>query len=195
MGTIVPVGIELPDMKALSLITLASFLLWSAAGSSRGADDTPGSARVFDRISAETGVPVDTLHAQKAATGLGYGGLENANLLANATGQSFDDIVAMHSLGQGWGKIAHDNGLNLGKLVSDAHRSNQAASHTQSARGQTAHHRTTRGKGTAHTRSPTHLGKSRTSTMRGIISHGPSAQSGRGTAHGMSSVSRGHGKR
>jgi hypothetical protein len=50
--------------------------------------------------------------------------LETANLLAKASGQSFDSIVAKFKSGEGWGKIAHDLGLNLGKIVSDAHRSN-----------------------------------------------------------------------
>jgi hypothetical protein len=49
--------------------------------------------------------------------------LEAANLLAKASGQSFDDIVAKFKAGEGLGKIAHDMGLNLGKIVSDAHRS------------------------------------------------------------------------
>lgn len=83
-----------------------------------------GGTRVLTRISSETGVSVDTLQTQKTATGLGYGELETANLLAKASGQSFDSIVAKFRAGEGWGKIAHDMGLNLGKIVSDAHRSN-----------------------------------------------------------------------
>jgi hypothetical protein len=75
------------------------------------------------RISSESGVPVDTLQAQKSATGLGFGDLETANLLTKASGQSFDAVVAKFKAGEGWGKIAHDMGLNLGKIVSDAHRS------------------------------------------------------------------------
>ena len=67
---------------------------------------------------------MDTLQTQKTATGLGNGELETANLLAKASGQSFDSIVAKFRAGEGWGKIAHDMGLNLGKIVSDAHRSN-----------------------------------------------------------------------
>jgi hypothetical protein len=181
-------------VKTFSLITLASFLLRGAAAFAAAADDTPGSTRVFNRISAETGVPVDTLREQKAATGLGYGSVENANLLANATGNSFDDIVAMHNAGQGWGKIAHDNGLNLGKLVSDAHQSTQAASQTQSLRGQTVNSRMTRGKSSGHTKSATRSGKSRTSSMKGI-GREASGKFGHGTSHGMSSMSRSHGKR
>ena len=86
--------------------------------------DTTGGTNVLTKISSETGVPVETLQAQKSATGLGYGDLETANLLAKASGQSFDAIVAKFKAGNGWGKIAHDLGLNLGKIVSAAHRSN-----------------------------------------------------------------------
>jgi hypothetical protein len=85
--------------------------------------DTTDSTHALTRISSETGIAVDTLQAQKSATGLGNGALESANLLAKASGQSFDSIVAKFKGGQGWGKIAHDMGLNLGKIVSDARRS------------------------------------------------------------------------
>src|SRR6266849_1372260 len=95
--------------------------------------DTTGGTHVLTRISSETGVPVSTLQAQKSGTGLGYGDLETANLLAKASGQSFDAIVAKFKAGEGWGKIAHDMGLNLGKIVSDAHRSSPKDSGKQLA--------------------------------------------------------------
>jgi len=85
--------------------------------------DTAGGTHALTRISSETGVPVNTLRAEKSATGLGYGDLEAANLLAKTSGQSFDNIVAKFKAGEGFGKIAHDMGLNLGKIVSDAHQS------------------------------------------------------------------------
>jgi hypothetical protein len=84
---------------------------------------TAGGARVLSRISSETGVPVATLQTEKSSTGLGYGDLEIASLLAKASGKTFDEIVAKFKAGGGWGKIAHDMGLKLGKIVSDAHRS------------------------------------------------------------------------
>ena len=109
-------------MKKLT-ITTAAFILLFGTVASRGAN--------VDRISAATGVPVQTLQAERASTGLGWGGIEKAHLLANATGQSFDNIVALHQSGQGWGKIAHDNGQNLGRLVSNANRSSRATAHAQ----------------------------------------------------------------
>src|SRR5437016_2753747 len=177
-------------MKGLSVI-IAAFIVMFGTVASRGAN--------LDRISTATGVPVDTLQAERASTGLGWGSLENAHLLANATGQSFDSIVALHQSGQGWGKIAHDNGLNLGRLVSNANRSSQAASHARNMQ-------TARGKSSSvHGKSGTNLGRghsSRMTTTRGI-SHGSSFRSAhtgfhsmRGTggmSHGMGGM--GHGGR
>ena len=174
-------------MKTLSLIIAAFFFVFGAVVSN---------GAVVTRISDETGVPVDTLQAERASTGLGYGELENAHLLANASGQSFDDIVAMHQAGEGWGKIAHDNGLNLGRIVSNAHRSDQAALHAQSIHGKSGIHgksASVHGKSSSvHGKSGTSIGKGHTSTMKGI-GRGTTAKSGRGSVHGMGGMSHGHG--
>src|SRR2546429_9669548 len=104
-------------MKALSFIT-AAFILVFGSIASRGAN--------LDKISAETGVPVATLQAERASAGLGWGGVEKAHLLANASGQSFDTIVGKFQGHEGWGQIADDYGLNLGQGVTGGHRSRQA---------------------------------------------------------------------
>ena len=149
-------------MRTLGLITAAFILLFGSVAS-RGAN--------LDKISAETGVPVATLQAERASTGLGWGGLEKAHLLANASGQSFDTIVGKFQGHEGWGQIAHDYGLNLGKVVSGAHRSSQAAAHAKNT--QTVHgKRTAR---TAHTGFHGTHGMSRTGGMghgMGGMGHG-----------------------
>jgi hypothetical protein len=165
-------------MKTLSLILGTSFLLFGTVVS-RAAD--------IDRISAETGVPVATLQAERTSTGLGWGGLEKAHLLANASGRSFDDIVALHQSGQGWGKIAHDNGLNLGKAVSNARHSGKAMSRTENVHSHKVHGQSASNMGRGHS--------SKMNTMRGV-NHGSSFRSAntgfRGT-HGMGGMSRGMG--
>src|SRR5882724_1155423 len=128
-------------MKTLSVI-IAAFILVFGTVASRAAN--------VDRISVATGVPVATLQAERASTGLGWGSLEKAHLLANASGQSFDTIVGQFRGGEGWGKIAHGYGLNLGKVVSGARRSSQATAHaknTQTVHGKSA--TTGHGKSTA----------------------------------------------
>src|SRR5262249_54391704 len=165
-------------MKMLSLITVGLCLQLGAAVS-RAA--VIGQTRVLTRISNETGVSVDTLQTQKSATGLGNGELEKANLLANATGKNFDEIAAAHQAGEGWGEIAHDNGLKLGKLVSQAHRSSHASTHASS----------THGKSSLHGKSTTGHSKGHASTMRGA-SHGSTIGAGRGgSVHGMGGMRHG----
>ena len=66
------------------------------------------------------------IEEQRTRTGLGYGGLMIANALARETGRSFDDIVAMKQSGMGWGRIAQDNGVKLGPIVSRFERADTA---------------------------------------------------------------------
>src|SRR6059036_2401070 len=156
-------------MKGLTVI-IAVFILVFGTVASRGAN--------VDRISAQTGIPVATLQGERASTGLGWGELENAHLLANAlaangSNLTFNDLVAMHQAGQGWGKIAHDNGLNLGRIVSNAHRSSEATLHAKNT--QTVHYKSTRihgksssiyGKSTSvHGHSASNVGKGHSSTI------------------------------
>src|SRR6266436_7885068 len=163
-------------MKTLRLVTAMFFLLFGVA-LSRGADLT--------RISNETGVPVATLQAERTSTGLGWGGLEKAHLLANASGQSFDTIVGKFQGHEGWGKIAHDYGLNLGKVVSGARRSSQATLHAKNTH-------TMHGKNgtTVHGNSATNIGRGHTSRMTSTrgVGHGSSFRSGFSGSHGMNSM-------
>src|SRR6059058_6540424 len=177
-------------MKTLSLIAAAFFLVLGVAVSHAAA--TTSGTHVLTRISNETGVPVDTLQTQKSTTGLGYGSLEHANLLANASGQSFDTIVGKFKAGEGWGQIAHDYNLNLGKLVSAAHRSNHATVHAHTVHGKSSivHGKssTVHGKSsTVHGKSSTVHGKSSTVHGKSSTVHGKST-----TVHGKSSTV--HGK-
>ena len=169
-------------MKGLSVI-IAGFILVLGSVATRAAN--------LDKISVATGVPVETLQAERASTGLGWGSLEKAHLLATATGQSFHDIVTQFRAGNGWGKIAHDNGLNLGRLVSDAHRSSQATMHAQNTSTVPGKSSTIHGKSaTTHGQSARRAGRSHTgrmTTTRGL-SHRSSFRSGFSGSHGMRSM-------
>jgi type II secretory pathway pseudopilin PulG len=176
-------------MKTLSLIAAALMVAFGGV-TLRAAN--------LDRISAATGVPIETLQAQRASTGLGWGSLEKAHLLANATGQSFDDVVALHQSGQGWGKIARDNGLNLGKLVSDANRSSNATMHAKNTRTVRGKSTTVRGRSTTvrgrsttvRGRSAKNIGRGHTSRMTTSrsVGHRSRFRSGFGKSHGMRSM-------
>ena len=132
-------------MKTRTLIITASFLMVCAtvsrandvadldratASINSQASTNNGRTNVLNSLSTQTGVPVATLQTEKSSTGYGYGELLIANLLASASGKSFNDIVTMRKT-EGWGKIAKDLGLNLGKIVSKARRADQAAQNAQ----------------------------------------------------------------
>jgi hypothetical protein len=161
-------------MKGLSGI-IAAFIVVFGAVASRGAN--------LDRISAETGIPVATLQAERTSTGLGWGGLEKAHLLANSSGESFDTIVGKFHNGEGWGKIAHDYGLNLGHVVSNAHRSSHATMHAQNAK--TMHGRNAM---SGHGKSATNTGRGHTNrfTSRHGFGHNSNFRSGFSGSHGTS---------
>lgn len=160
-------------MKGLSGI-IAAFIVVFGAVASRGAN--------LDRISEETGIPAATLQAERTSTGLGWGGLEKAHLLANSSGQSFDTIVGKFHNGEGWGKIAHDYGLNLGHVVSNAHRSSHATMHAQNAK---THGRNAM---SGHGKSATNTGRGHTNrfTSGHGFAHNSNSRSGFSASHGMS---------
>ena len=80
---------------------------------------------VFDSLSAQLNIPVDTLKNQQADTNFSPGQLFIANSLAASSGKTFDDIIQEFNTGKGWGEIANENDLNLGKVVSDLKRANK----------------------------------------------------------------------
>lgn len=72
---------------------------------------------VYERISSITRVEQEVLRQQRTEHGIGFGSLAVAHLIAQETGQSFEDIVALHKEGAGWGEIAKENGAELGPIV------------------------------------------------------------------------------
>src|SRR5260370_23475305 len=137
-------------MKKLKLIIAAFLLVFggtvaradvttdlkkTTADISAQAQTNYGRTRVLTAISNETGVSVATLQNHQSPTKLGFGDLAIANLLASASGKTFDQIVAMFKAGEGWGKIAKDLGLNLGMIVSKAKRADEAALHAPTGQG------------------------------------------------------------
>jgi hypothetical protein len=92
--------------------TASDFDTWGATAN--------GHEQVLTSISRDTGVPIETLAAQRDRTRLGYGGLFIATSLASATGQTFDDIAALKASGHGWGWIAKQNNVKLGPIISRA---------------------------------------------------------------------------
>ena len=77
---------------------------------------TPGGeTRVVSRLSAQLGVPPDTLLTEHGAWGLGYGELAMVHSFARAsrTGKNAGDVVAMRNSGMQWLDIAKQLGVKV----------------------------------------------------------------------------------
>src|SRR5439155_1389487 len=81
------------------------------------------SARVFQTLSKELGVPVETLKAQQRGTNFGFGRLFIANAFAKATGKTFDQMARELKSEKGWGVVARENNAKLGKIISQMRHS------------------------------------------------------------------------
>jgi hypothetical protein len=102
-----------------------------------------GEQRVVSRLAADLGVPESTLRAQRAQSKLGWGELSIAYRLAQRTGTPVNQIIAEHKAGKGWGVIAQEHDVKLGKVVSDANKSSRALS-ASSGRASEDHSSSTR---------------------------------------------------
>lgn len=81
---------------------------------------------VIRRFSEELGIPAERLQAQRQRTGLRWGQILIANRLSQKAGMSFDHVVSEFRSGKGWGEIARDHHVNLGKMIGEVRASRPA---------------------------------------------------------------------
>ena len=79
-----------------------------------------GTGLVPGAVSEETRVPVRTLIAQQAETGLSYGELLVADSLAVGSGQSFARILAMRAKTQTWAELSWKLRIHPRSLIARA---------------------------------------------------------------------------
>jgi len=71
----------------------------------------------LQRISTETGVPIDRVQAMhKDHPDIGPAGVLIANVLADNTKKPPEDFMKKHASGKGWAALARDNNVPLDKL-------------------------------------------------------------------------------
>ena len=83
---------------------------------------------VFNSLSEQLGISVEDLRAQQKSTTFSPGQLFIANALAAAIEDEdvdFESIASEFKSGKGWGVIAKENSVKLGKIISDLKRANK----------------------------------------------------------------------
>jgi len=97
-----------------------------AAAIERASTERDGIRVVVGHTSRELGIDVDTLRAQRARTGLGWGDLLIAHHLARQNELSFEQVVAELRAGQTWEDIVRSHGADLVRLTTSIERSQAA---------------------------------------------------------------------
>jgi hypothetical protein len=106
-----------------------------ASGSGQGSSDDNGPARgafcqsdmthvhpAGQRLANEFNVPYADVMSLFCDGHHGFGQIMIAYRLAQATGQTVQSILALRDSGEGWGRIAHDLGVNLGQVMGSSAR-------------------------------------------------------------------------
>ncbi len=132
-------------------------------------ESTQSQETVFNSLSKQLNVPINTLRAQQTSTSFGPGQLLIANSLATAGGKTFDQIAQEFKSGKGWGVIAKENNLNLGRVVSDLKRANKQVQEDRAEQARANAQGSTAGN---------------SSQSGGSSSHGAASQQGSATGHG-----------
>jgi len=81
-----------------------------------------GDQAAFEALSERFNIPVATLQSEKQSSGFGFGQLFIANALAKASGKTFDQIVTEFKGGTGFGALAQESNLKLGRVLKEAKR-------------------------------------------------------------------------
>jgi hypothetical protein len=97
-----------------------------AAAIERTAGEPDGERVVLGHLSRKLTMSAETLRAQRAQTGLGWGDLFIANRLALETQTPFESLVAELRGGQDWEGVARAHGADLARLQKDVRASEEA---------------------------------------------------------------------
>jgi hypothetical protein len=96
-----------------------------AAAIERASNEPDGVRVVVGHISRELRLDAETLRAQRAQTGLGWGDILIANRLAREAGLPFDQIAAKLQSGKRWAEIATAHHADLDRLSRAVERSQE----------------------------------------------------------------------
>ena len=95
-----------------------------------------GRSLIGPAVSGQTGVPLDTLKKQRAATGLSFGELLVANSLASGSGKSFNEIVRLKAKAQTWSQLAQQLNVNIDSISARLRTASESVKYADSRRRQ-----------------------------------------------------------
>jgi hypothetical protein len=95
-----------------------------------------GYSLIGPAVSWQTGVPVEIVKKQRAATGLSFGELLVANSLASGSGKSFNEIMRIKAKTQGWSQLAKQLNINIDSVTARLRTAGESVKYAESRRRQ-----------------------------------------------------------
>jgi len=92
---------------------------------------------VLGHISRKLGIPVESLQAEHARSGLTWGPLLVAHDVARAAGLAMETVTAQFRLGKNWADIASDLHVDLARLTAEVQQSQEAIEQRSEDRART----------------------------------------------------------
>jgi hypothetical protein len=95
-----------------------------------------GLALIGPAVAWQTGVSLDILKRQRAATGLSFGELLVANSLAVGSSKSFNEVVRMKAKAQTWSHLAQQLNINIDSVSARLRTASESVKYAESRRKQ-----------------------------------------------------------
>jgi gas vesicle protein len=123
-----------PSAAAISAAEKPSFKTALNDLDAQSATVVEGYSLIGPAVSWQTGVPVETVKKQRAATGLSFGDLLVANSLASGSGKSFNEIMRIKAKTQGWSELAKQLNINIDSVTARLRTAGESLKYADSRR-------------------------------------------------------------
>jgi hypothetical protein len=125
-----------PTTAAVSAAEKPSFKTALNDLNAQSATVVEGYSLMGPAVSGQTGVSVEILKKQRAATGLSFGELLVANSLASGSGKSFNEIMRIKAKTQGWSQLAKQLNINIDSVTARLRTAGESVKYAESRRRQ-----------------------------------------------------------
>ena len=123
-----------PTTAAISAGEKSSFKTALNDLNAQSATVVEGYSLIGPAVSWQTGVPVETVKKQRAATGLSFGDLLVANSLASGSGKNFNEIMRIKAKTQGWSELAKQLNINIDSVTARLRTAGESLKYADSRR-------------------------------------------------------------
>jgi len=91
-----------------------------------------GYALISEAVALQTRIPAAKIRAQRSATGLSFGDLLVANSLAEGSGKSFNEVLAMKTKSGAWDPLAKKLSIDMNSIIARTRAASESVQYAES---------------------------------------------------------------